>query len=70
MSMIQRIKRTLRPLFYRYFEYTHLGIDFMDPTIFILLFPVSFLFEHILGLRLKGKGYILLMEAQKKAVPS
>jgi len=46
------------------------GIDFMDPILFILLFPLSFLFEHILGLRLKGKGYILVMEAQKVAVPS
>ncbi|MGA1845127.1 MAG: class I SAM-dependent methyltransferase [bacterium] len=46
------------------------GIDFMDPLLFILLFPLSFLFEQLLGLRLKGKGYILVMEARKVACPS
>lgn len=41
------------------------GIDFMDPFVFIFLFPISYLIENILGLRFKKQGYIFVAEAVK-----
>jgi len=41
------------------------GIDFMDPFVFIFLYPISCLIENILGLRFKKQGYILVVEAIK-----
>jgi len=46
-----------------------LGIDFMDPFIFLSLFPISCLTENLLKLRFKERGYILVMEAVKVSDP-
>jgi len=41
------------------------GVDFMEPLIFIITFPISYLVEHTLGLGFKEEGYILAAEALK-----
>lgn len=41
------------------------GVDFMEPVIFILTFPISYLVENTLGLGFKEEGYILAAEAVK-----
>lgn len=41
------------------------GIDFMDPVIFVLLFPFSYLIENIFGLGFDQEGYLLVAKAIK-----
>jgi len=41
------------------------GIDFMDPVIFMFLFPLSYLVENVFGLGFDQEGYLLVAKATK-----
>ena len=41
------------------------GIDFIDPLLFLFIYPIAYLIENILGLGFRKQGYLLVIEAVK-----